>query len=362
MSAVDVALVFVRLAIGCWLLWAVPTVGRRARADLDDVSVVVPARDETDSLPHLLASLPAAVEVIVVDDDSSDGTAAIAAAGGAEVVRSAPLPEGWIGKSWACEQGAAAATGDTLVFVDADVRFAADGLDLLVAEHGVRGGLVSVQPFHEPERPVEHLAAIFNIVGFAGTDAATPLGRRRGGRGAFGPALATSRADYERVGRHEAIGSSVVDDVTLAHAFRSAGLPVSILAGGDAVSFRMYPEGARQMVEGFTKNLAAGVRGVRLTTTLLVAAWMTLLVQATVAPIRAAVALDASAAAVAALLYVTVAVQVWWMARKLGRFNGWVAATFPVSLALFFVVFVRSVVATARGSVSWRGRRVSTRR
>ena len=363
MSAADVVLVLVRLAIGCWLLWSVPTVDRRARGGggLRGVSVVVPARDEADSLPHLLRSLPDDVEVIVVDDHSCDGTAVVAAVGGARVVESAPLPDGWIGKSWACEQGAAAASGDTLAFVDADVRFALDGLERLVAERAERGGLVSAQPFHEPGSPVEHLAAIFNIVGFAGTDAATPLGRRRGSRGAFGPVLVTSRSDYERVGRHEAIGASIVDDVALAHAYRSASLPVSILGGGDAVSFRMYPEGFRQMVEGFTKNLAAGVRGVRRFTTVLVVAWMTLLVQAAVAPVRAAVVLDVEALAAAAVLYVVVAGQVWWMARKLGRFGAWVAAIFPVSTALFLAVFVRSVVATVRGSVSWRGRRVSTR-
>ena len=367
MNALDVALVLVRLAVGCWLLWAVRAVRRRvgdrpALGDLGDVSVVVPARDEADSLPHLLATLPADVEVIVVDDDSSDGTAVVAAVSGARVVESAPLPDGWTGKSWACEQGAAAASGDTLVFVDADVRFANDGLAAVVAEHAERGGLVSVQPFHEPERPAEHLAAIFNIVAFAGTDAATPLGRVRDSRGAFGPVLVTSRADYDRVGRHEAIGSSVVDDVALAHAFRSRSLPVSILAGGAAVSFRMYPQGMGQVVEGFTKNLATGVRGVRLATTVLIVAWMTLLVQATVAPVRAALAVDAGALALALLLYLTVAVQVWWMARKLGRFGAWVAATFPVSVVLFLAVFVRSVFATAFGSLSWRGRRLSTRR
>lgn len=364
MSEVDVALVVVRLAIGCWLLWSVPVVIRAASrsAGVRGVSVVIPARDEAASLPHLLRTLSHDVEVVVVDDHSSDGTAIVAATAGARVVESAPLPEGWIGKSWACEQGAAAASGDTLVFVDADVRFGDDGLRGLLAEHRERGGLVSVQPFHEPGAPVEHLAAIFNVIGFAGTDAATPLGRRRGARGAFGPVLATSRAHYERVGRHQAIRSSVVDDVALAGAYRAAGLPVSVLGGGDAISFRMYPDGFRQLVEGFTKNLAAGVRGVRPFTTLLVVAWMTLLVQATVAPVRSLVAGDGDAIAVAIGLYVVVAVQLWWMARRLGQFGIWVAALFPVSLVLFLTVFARSVVATARGSVSWRGRRVPTRR
>lgn len=363
MSAIDIALVVVRLAIGCWLLWSVPRlVGHRSpgASSLEDVSVVIPARNEAGSLPHLLASLPGGAEVIVVDDQSDDGTAAVARSAGARTIESAALPDGWIGKSWACAQGADAATGDVLVFVDADVRFASDGLAAVVSERGRSGGLVSVQPFHVPGAPVEHLAAIFNVVGFAGTDAASPLGRARGVRGAFGPVLATSRADYEAAGGHEAVRSSVVDDVALATRYRAAGRPVTIWGGRDTVSFRMYPEGLGQMVEGFTKNLTAGVGGVRLVTTALIVAWMTLLVQAAVMPVRAVSA--GSGLAPAIVLYAAVAAQFWWMARRLGRFRAAVAATFPVSVALFLAVFAASLVATARGSVSWRGRRVSTRR
>ncbi len=370
MNVVEAFLVLVRLAIGCWLLWSVPRLhGCRAGngpaidpTDLGRVSVVIPARDEEGSLPRLLRSLADGPEVIVVDDHSSDGTPLLAALDGARVIPSEPLPEGWTGKSWACEQGAAAAVGDTLVFVDADVRFADGGLDSVAAMVHGTGGLVSVQPFHCPERPAEHLGAIFNIVAFAGTDAATPLGRTRGVRGAFGPVLATSRSDYEAVGRHASVRASLVDDVDLAARYRMRSLPVTILGGGDAASFRMYPQGLGQLVEGFTKNLAAGVRRVRPATTVLVLAWLTVLVQASVAPARTLIAGDEAGLAVAIGLYAVVALQFWWMARRLGRFGGWVAATFPLSVALFFGVFAGSVVSTVRGSVSWRGRRVSTRR
>ncbi len=368
MTIADVVLVAARLAIGCWLLWSVPRVAARSGArdgtDGTDgaagVAVVVPARDESASIGTLVDSLPDGVEVIVVDDDSSDTTAAVARAAGARVLASEPLPPGWIGKSWACAQGVAATTGDPVVFVDADVRFAPGGLAAVVDEHRRRGGLVSVEPFHEAGAPVESLASIFNIIGFAGTDAASPLGRRRGTRGAFGPVLVTSRADHAAVGGHEAIRASVVDDVALAEQFRSAGLPVTILGGGDLVRFRMYPGGFRQLVDGFTKNLAAGVASVRRSTTALVVAWVTLLVQAAVAPVVASARGEGLAAAV--VLYGLVASQLWWMGRRLGRFGPAIALAFPVSVGLFLVVFTRSVWATATGSVRWRGRRVSTRR
>lgn len=359
MSVVDLALVVLRLGIGCWLLWSVRTVAARPGDLLGAVSVVVPARDEERSLPTMLGSLPPGTEVLVVDDGSSDDTAAVAVAAGARVVPAGDVPPGWIGKSWACARGAAETGGSTVVFVDADVRFAAGGLAGVAEEVATARGLVSVQPFHEPGRPVEHLAQLFNVVSFAATDAGSPLGRRRGPSGAFGPVLATSRSDYEAVGGHAAVRGSIVDDVALAERYRAAGLPVTVLAGGEAVGFRMYPAGLGQLVEGFTKNLATGAGSVRRTTVVLVVAWSTLLVQASAAPAIAALGWGTMWAAVG--LHLVVASQLWWMSRRLGRFGIVVSLLFPVSTALFLFVFVRSVIATAAGSVSWRGRRVPTR-
>lgn len=360
MSAIDMVLVVVRLAIGVWLLWSLSRLGRLGSFDLDRVSVVVPARNEAAQLPRLLRSLSGTrAEVVVVDDDSTDGTPSVASSHGATVVSSTPLPEGWGGKAWACQVGAEAAGGDVLVFVDADVRFAPGALGRVVAALDEHGGLVSVQPFHVPGSPVEHLAALFNVVAVAATDVASPTGRRAGARGAFGPVLACRRADLERAGGHAVVGARVNDDVALAEAFRAQGLPVTVLAGGDDVAFRMYPLGLGQLVEGFTKNLAAGVGAVRRTTALLVVAWLTLLVQASVAPVRAL--LGQGSAVVALALYLVVAAQVWWMARWVGRFGPVTALAFPLLLVTFLAVFARSVVATARGSVSWRGRRLATR-
>ena len=360
MSALDAALVVVRMAIGCWLLWSVRgltgVVPRPA-----SVSVVVPARDEESTVGELLASLPPGTDVVVVDDESTDATAAVASAGGAGVVAAGQPPEGWVGKSWACARGAAVTSGEVLVFADADVRFGRGALAAVVGEVEAEGGLVSVQPFHRPVRPAERLAQLFNIVGFAGTDAGSPLGRVAGARGAFGPVLATRRADYLAVGGHAAVRSSIVEDMALAARYRSAGLPVTVRAGEDAVWFRMYPAGLRQLVEGFTKNIAAGAGGVRRVTVLLVVAWLTLLVQASVAPVRAVVDGDGREWVVAGVLYLAVAAQVWWMGRRLGRFGALTSLAFPVSTALFLAVFARSVWAVGRGSVSWRGRLVALR-
>ena len=99
------------------------------------MSIVVPARNEATTLPDLLASLgaldPAPHEVIVVDDGSEDGTAEVARTRGVDVHSVPGPPEGWLGKPWACQQGARRATGDLLLFLDADVQLSADALPRL---------------------------------------------------------------------------------------------------------------------------------------------------------------------------------------------------------------------------------------
>jgi 4,4'-diaponeurosporenoate glycosyltransferase len=91
----------------------------------------------------------------------------------------------------------------------------------------------------------------------------------------------------------------------------------------------------------------------------LVVAWLTLLVQAAVAPPRA---LFDGGLVPALVLYAAVVVQVWWMVRQVGRFGLRTALAFPALLVVFLAVFARSAWATARGRVSWRGRELPARR
>lgn len=346
-------------ALGWVLLWRVPVPGAAALIARDPVSIVVPARDEAANLPHLLGSLlpqlRATDELLVIDDHSSDGTAGVARAGGAAVIAAPPLPPGWAGKQWACNTGATAATTPTLVFLDADTRLEPGGLDRIAAL-GAQPGLTSIQPFHLVPRWRERLAVFFNIVGMMGTAAFTPLGSRVAPRGAFGPCLATSVADYRQAGGHEAARASVLDDVALAAAYRRAGLAVRVLGGRGTIEFRMYPGGLADLVGGFTKNMGAAATAVRPLAALAVAGWLA----ACVAPLVLAARLPWP---LAAACYLAVALQVGLHLRRLGTFGPLVALAYPVALALFLVVFARSLLVTyGLGRVRWKGRSLPTRR
>ena len=365
MTAIRLVLEALRWSAGAWLLWRIPTCRSQAKgAPAASPSVIVPARNEATTLPRLLSSLasqhPPPAEILVVDDDSADGTAAVAKAAGATVVTPGPLPPGWTGKTWACHHGAQAATAPVLVFLDADTELEPGGLERLQSEHDRRGGLVSAAPDHVTERPYERLSAFFNLVAMMGVDAFTPL-RKRQPRGAFGPCLVTSADDYRRAGGHEAVKGGVVEDVALAHRYTALGLPVTCLGGRGTVRYRMYPGGLGQLVEGWTKNFAAGAGATRPDTFVLVFVWISGCISAAWY-VGAALAGGGSLhLAAAATLYAAYAGQLAWMLRRIGRFGWATAAAYPVPLAFFLGVFSRSLVRThVRKKVTWRGRSIPT--
>lgn len=311
-------------------------------------TVVVPARDEEELLPGLLADLahsePTAAEVVVVDDSSRDATAAVALAGGAKVVVTTP-PPGWTGKANACWQGALAAHrhSEVLVFLDADTRPGATFVrDLAAAARDV-DGLVSVQPWHAVERPYEHLSAFCNLVAvMASGTGPRPV--------AFGPAMAVTRTAYARLGGHATVRAAVAEDVALGASAAACGVPVLAFGGGD-IEYRMYPKGIAGLIEGWSKNLAAGAASVppaRLAATVL---WICACVQAALLPFVTAFA------PTALLAYTAVAVQLGVLWRRVGRFGPVTAAVFPLPLVAFMALFARSVWLTkVRRKVQWRGR------
>lgn len=329
------------------------------------MSVIIPARNEEASLPHLLASLarqnPPAWEVLVVDDHSEDATAVVGEAGGATVIAAPPLAVGWAGKPAACAAGAEAARGEVLAFLDADVTLAPGALAALVDERHRRGGLVSVQPYHETRQAYERLSAVCNLVSMMGTMAFTGPPATQPAM-AFGPCLITSRTDYRAVEGHAepSVRGQFIEDVALARLYRKAGLPVSVLGGRSTVRFRMYPGGLRPLVDGWTRSLSRGARCTSPVAAIgpvlwvwgaLVAAWDGVKVLS-----------GGRHPAVDAVVYGAWAVQIAWMLRRVGRFGTLSWVLFPVPLVAFVALFCRSaaVLITRRG-VRWRGRVVSGR-
>ena len=235
------------------------------------VSVVVPARNESHNIERCLRSLAATTypdfEIVVVDDRSEDDTAERAAsvpAGNARslrIVSGGELPEGWLGKPWACHQGAVKATGHVLLFTDADTVHAPDLLGRAVAGmQEERADLLTVvgRQLMETfwERLVQPQIFLVMLFRFPRLERTARNGRWRDAI-ANGQYLLFERSAYEAIGGHAAVRDEVVEDLALAQRVKRAGLALRVRGAEDALATRMY-RSLRELVEGWSKNLVIG--------------------------------------------------------------------------------------------------------
>jgi chlorobactene glucosyltransferase len=250
-----------------------PDVADAPAPDTPFVSVVVPARNERLNIERCLRSLTASrypeFEVVVIDDRSEDETAARAAAvpaGNARdlrVIRGAELPEGWLGKPWACHQGADAARGELLLFTDADTTHAPDLLGRAVAGlREERADLLTVvgrqlmETFWERlVQPHIFLMMLFRFPSFEDT------ARNRRWRDAIanGQFMLFPRRPYDLIGGHAAVRDEVAEDLVFAQHVKRAGLALRIRGAEDDLATRMY-RSLGDLVAGWSKNLFVGGR------------------------------------------------------------------------------------------------------
>lgn len=233
------------------------------------VSLLIPARNEAgiiaDSIRHLLAQDYPHYEIILLDDHSSDGTSELAqteAKGDSclRILSGAPLPDGWLGKNWACQQLGVAAQGEILIFTDADVRWQADALSrLMAAQEKHQAAMLTVWPTQITRTWSERLCV--PLLALAIMAYLPELLVRFAPFSAFaaanGQCLAFQREAYRTIGRHDRVKANIVEDVALARGIKAAGYKLVMLDGGGAISCRMYENWAGVRA-GFAKNILAG--------------------------------------------------------------------------------------------------------
>lgn len=237
--------------------------GRRGGAR---VSAIIAARNEEEELPGCLDGLLAQtypnLEVLVVDGGSTDRTREVARARAPRVrlIEEPPLPEGWVGKNWACDVGYRASSGEWLLFLDADVRCQRAAVEATVALAESEGAdLATLAPRVEMLGVWEKVVLPFYIQ-MVLTYFRTPRVNRDRSSAAManGQYFLTRRSAYAAVGGHEAVRGAILEDVQLARRFRAAGRRLRVAWAPELVVTRMYRD-RHEMAEGLLKNIH-GVR------------------------------------------------------------------------------------------------------
>jgi chlorobactene glucosyltransferase len=232
------------------------------------VSVLIPARDEEESISKCLLSVLhqsyLRLEVIIIDDRSQDGTANVVREIAARdprvrLISTVGLPPGWTGKNHALVTGVHQARGDWLVFIDSDTRHQADNLSILM-EYARREGadMVSLLPRMRNrsfwERVVQPLASIMLMLKF-------PLSRINDDsdlRTSFanGQYILIRRNVYDALGGHASVRDKFVEDIHLAKLAKASGYRVRVALAPEISSTRMYSS-LRCLVRGWSRILYA---------------------------------------------------------------------------------------------------------
>jgi glycosyltransferase involved in cell wall biosynthesis len=261
-----------------------PTAGGEPR-----VSIIVPARDEEEhireTVTRLLALEYSNYEIIAVNDRSTDRTgqimdeiacgadtrvrvpAASAVQAGADrnvrptrlkAIHISQLPPGWLGKTHAMWTAGQQATGDWLLFTDADVLFKPDVLRRAIAyADAEKADHVVVFPRMIMERPDERMMIAFFqtliVFGHRPWKVADPRARDHMGVGAFN---LVRRSVYEAVGTYQALRMEILDDMKLGKVVKNAGFAQRNVFGQGLISLR-WAKGAFGIVNNLTKNFFA---------------------------------------------------------------------------------------------------------
>ena len=339
-------------------LLSVPRLRPRLPRRFPRVSVVIPARDEERAIERtvraLLAQTYPELELIVVNDRSADRTGEILGQfPGITVVDNEEPPPGWLGKPWALHQGSLRATGELLLFVDADVLYEPDAITAAVAHFEERGddvALLMLFPDFEAHGFWEHVS-MPNLTMFAFTLAPLWLANRTRivamAVGA-GTGNLVRRDLYEAAGGHEKLRSAVIDDVGLARVMRGAGHRTEVVRAEQYVRVRMY-HGLREIVDGFTKNSFAvlGYSYVGAAATLALTAFLHLL------PFALALTGDPRTLLTIALIALTRVILFSSFNYRLDN----ALLAHPLMIAIWTWILIRSIWLTGiRRRLHWRGR------
>jgi 4,4'-diaponeurosporenoate glycosyltransferase len=353
-----VSLCVAGLAAGFLLLWRIPACSNARANAAVSVSIIIPARNEESNLPRLLQSIVASasrqVEVLVIDDHSTDRTAQVAREAGATVICSEPLPATWTGKTWACYQGAQHASGDLLLFLDADTYFATGGFERIVAlwhAEGDPGLSISLLPYHRMQAAHEQLSLLFCLLMAAGAGGFGVFAKAK----LFGQSLLIPKKTYFAVDGHAAVRGFVLENLNFASLLYGAGRRTLCLSGRDTLQMRMFPEGLRQMSDSWTKAFVYGASSSGSAVLVCSAVWIASLWMAAISLIAS----STYAPIYCFSVYLLFGLQLFWLARQLGNYHLVTCLLYPLSLTYYCVIFTRSAVRRVAGRKTvWRGREV----
>ncbi len=227
------------------------------------LSIIIPVRNEeeniVDCLNGILNQKYENFELIVVDDNSNDKTPYLVEKflknRNLKFLRLNFLPEGWMGKNFACWNGFNLSKGEYLLFTDADTRF----IDEDLVEYAISKmkekdlKLLSLIPKIETFSFIEKIFMPLWSFAFITFLPLRILSKKNKFAFALGPFLLFERNFYEKIGGHKEIKDEIVDDIFLARKVKENGGNIALLNGKKFIKVRFY-KNYEEIKKGVTKS------------------------------------------------------------------------------------------------------------
>ena len=230
------------------------------------VSVLIPARNEELNIAPLLRDLQqqdyANLEILVFDDQSTDNTNEIVKQfmdhdSRIKLMKSTVLPNGWLGKNYACHEMSKQAKGKYFLFLDADVRLNRDIIIRSIAKaEKYKLGLLSIFPLQQMETLGERITVPnmnFILISLL------PLILVRKTKyqslaAANGQFMLFQPDNYKLISPHEKMKANKVEDIEIARYYKKLNIKIACMTGDETITCRMY-HGFKKSVNGFSKNV-----------------------------------------------------------------------------------------------------------
>ncbi|MEL6632756.1 MAG: glycosyltransferase family 2 protein [Bacteroidota bacterium] len=350
----------IRVGVGLLNLILPPRLKRQELKELPTVSILIPARNEAVNLPHLFSQILGLhypkLEVIVLNDQSEDATEAILkqytqAHPEIHYINGQPLPQGWLGKNWACHQLGERATGDYFLYLDADIHRLDPAIIPTTVHYMQRLGtsLISIFPNQIMQTsgekwtvPIMHylllsLLPLWWIYRL-------PFPSMAAANGQF---MLFKAEDYRQQKWHEQVKSVIVEDIAIMQKIKTAKLKGMTFVGSGLIFCRMY-QSLDEGIQGFSKNILSGfgnsMIGLCVYLVLIILGWAWVIPQLTV--LEAGLSLG---------LILALRVMISYLAQQDILEN---MIFHPIQMALMVWIGGLSIYKKFRGKNEWKGRNV----
>nr|WP_246594758.1 glycosyltransferase family 2 protein [Evansella tamaricis] len=326
------------------------------------VSIIVPLRNEVRNIPSLISNLKELtypfIEFILVDDRSEDNTLAklrkqVGDDNRFQIISGLPLPDGWVGKPFACHQGAVMATGDYYLFIDADVRLAPHTLEKTLTHFDMDMGLLTGFPrfpltsfFSHLLVPMQHFIVHFHLPIWGANKTLN-----QSFSAAHGAFMMFKGEVYHQSGGHETVKNSLVEDIHLAREVKRKRRFVKLMNITDLVTCHMY-ETNREVWNGFSKNIFPGLGKHVLLAIFLALFYVTFFIFPI---ILVGISINQSSF-LFILPYLLITMMKWSIDRNTNQ-KWWLCFLFPFSVLLTLIVLGYSTyLGLSNKGFSWKGR------